>query len=112
MLGVDYNYYFVEFGGTLIPAEDFRYYSRKAASYVNAVTGNRAHESCLDAVRDCICALAELYYADDNNERIASESVGALMTSYREDQRPIDQKLCEACRRYLMHTGLLYRGVM
>lgn len=109
---VDYNYYFAEFGGNLIPAERFRYYSRQAKSYVNALTRGRAEQSGIDAVRDCICELAELYYADDNNDRVASESIGALMMSYREDQRPLEQKLSEACRRYLMHTGLLYRGVM
>lgn len=109
---VDYDYYFSEFGGNLIPAEQFRYYERKSAAYVNAMTCNRAVESELDVVRDCVCAIAELYYSHDNNDRVASESVGALTMSYREDQHPIEQKLSDVCRCYLMHTGLLYRGVV
>lgn len=109
---VDYDYYVTTFGGNLVPAERFSYYSRQAVSYVMAATFQRAAASGLSEVRDCICELSELYFADDTNDRVASESVGALMVSYREDMRPLEQKLSEVCRRYLMHTGLLYRGVV
>lgn len=132
---VDYSYYKCMFLGNAIKEEDFDRFSRKAERFVAYATVNKAiltSGEILNSVKDCICELAECYASFDKIEKqalgegekvITSESVGTWSVSYdtsaqrtntdiATDVTQRDKKLYSIVKQYLVHTGLLYRGVM
>lgn len=132
---VDFNYYQDMFLGKAIKEEDFDRFSRKAERFVAYATVNKAiltNEEILNSVKECICELAECYASFDKIEKqalgegekiITSESVGTWSASYdtsaqrtsidiATDVTQRDKKLYSIVKQYLVHTGLLYRGVM
>lgn len=132
---VDFNYYQDMFLGKAIKEEDFDRFSRKAERFVAYATVNKAiltNGEILNSVKECICELAECYASFDKIEKqalgegekiITSESVGTWSASYdtsaqrtsidiATDVTQRDKKLYSIVKQYLVHTGLLYRGVM
>lgn len=95
-----YQYYTSEYYGRLIEKEEFDRLSTRAQKAVEQFTAYRAQEDKIpqlpervqDQVKDCICAVAELEYIVEQNEKVArgaqqsqvikSRSVGAVSESY------------------------------
>ncbi len=125
----DYAYYTSTFFGDMIPEEKFEKYATHASDFIDYFTFGRAAANAeLPAVKKCCCALAEQYMTIESVQGaaaakvtadgiIASESVGSHSRSFRsgvEAAQAMDAenaKLAAIGRRYLLPTGLLYRGV-
>lgn len=124
----DYTYYTGEFYGDMIPEEKFPKYATAASDFIDYFTMGRASAQAeLPAVKKCCCALAEQHMTIDAVKKavnakvtddgiIASESVGSHSRSFKngaEGAQALDaeeKKLAAIARRYLLPTGLLYRG--
>lgn len=79
----DFNYYQNEYGGKVIEsADDFTHFGRKAERRMDAITGNKLQfafptkKKDKEAVKDCLCELAEFLYQLDTYQRAAMDSVG------------------------------------
>lgn len=125
----DYAYYTGTFFGDMIPEDKFDKYATHASDFIDYFTfGRAAANADLPAVKKCCCALAEQYMTIESVQGaaaakvtadgiIASESVGSHSRSFRsgvEAAQALDAenaKLATIGRRYLLPTGLLYRGV-
>ena len=118
----DYSYYTDSFYGSLIPMQDFPKYATEASDFIDYLTwGKAASYTATDAVKKCCCALAEQYVTIQNardraasaSGEIQSESVGSHSRSFRSGAEVIqaaNAELGNIARRYLLPTGLLYRG--
>ena len=63
MIYADYEYYATVYRGTALDEEQFCGLARKASAYVDYITMSRARSAAgdkLEAVQNCVCALAEL----------------------------------------------------
>lgn len=122
---VDFDYYCTIFLGQELTEENFPYYSKQAERYLNFVTAGRYKDVCeehLEAVKDCICELAELELQQKNlqtkiesGQVISSESVGSYSASYVTpeviENDGLTKQRYHIVKKYLAVTGLLYRGV-
>ena len=118
----DYNYYTTVFYGTILTQEQFPKYATAASDFIDYITyGKAAANADLPAVKKCCCALADQYVAIQNAQaraaassgEIQSESVGSHSRTFRSGAEIIqaaEAGLGAIARRYLLPTGLLYRG--
>lgn len=122
-----YCYYVGEYFGTLLSETEFHANASKASDYIDYLTFRKAQKSDDDAVKKCCCALAE-QYALINKARVAasatiredgeiqSETVGSHSRTFRSSSdaaqsiTAAEAELANIARRYLLPTGLLYRG--
>lgn len=121
---VSYGYYRDDHGGTAVSEEDFPPLVRKAEAYIQYLTGGRAADSQLDAVKDAVCAVCDVYAAEEekvkaqkDTREIASEDNDGYSVSYvtegqagQTHEETLRQKAYQAAYPYLALTGLLYRG--
>lgn len=79
----DYDYYSTEYGGKM-SADDFKRFSRRAERRIDGITGNKlqfaypANERSIEAVKDCVCELADFLYQIDAYNASAMESMGTV----------------------------------
>lgn len=131
-----YDYYIGVYMGDAIASCDWARLERRAADYLDYITLGRAKSYTADnSVKDCVCALAEQIQAKQVAERAIREvtqraattqekssvSVGNYSESYRSSDsitsqlrsltQEADKRCLDICQRYLLHTGLLYRGI-
>lgn len=124
----NFDYYTEKFYGVMIPEDQYNRYAMEATDFIDYFTMGKAKNSAeLPEVMKCCCALAEQYMTIDATRRaasakvtdegiIASESVGSHSRSFRngaEGAQAVEaanKELANIARRYLMPTGLLYRG--
>ena len=125
----DYAYYTgEEFYGDLIPEDKYPKYATAASDFIDYMTMGRATENAeMTEVKKCCCALAEQFMSVDAVRKaaaakvtadgiIASESVGSHSRSFRsgvdgtQAVQEAEKELASIVRRYLLPTGLLYRG--
>lgn len=124
----DYTFYRLKFYGDAIPVDLWAKYATAASDFIDYFTMKKAAENKdLDAVKKACCALAEQYMTVDAVKKavaakvttdgiIASESVGSHSRSFRngaEGEQAVTAataELANIARRYLLPTGLLYRG--
>lgn len=127
----DYTFYTTVFFGDQLTAETFPKYATRASDYIDYLTWKKAqsYDDTENTVKKCCCALAEQYMSIDalktaasakvtEDGIIASESVGSHSRSFRngtEAEQAVqeaEKALASIARRYLLPTGLLYRGVL
>lgn len=126
----DYTFYTMDFYGDTIPEDKYDKYATRASDFIDYLTWRKAQDMADDpAVQKCCCALAEQYMSIDalktaasakvtEDGIIASESVGSHSRSFRngsEGEQAVQESekaLASIARRYLLPTGLLYRGVL
>lgn len=128
----DYGYYIGEYlcgKNPAIPDSEFGFWEKQARKEIDARTFGRVKNlaEIPEEVKDCVCAIAEVFYAADHVEKTASE-VGAAgpLVSYSNDgqsgtfandtsgiytESGKQQVIKQLVRKYLIHTGLLYCGV-
>ena len=124
----DYSLYTETLYGELIPEEKFPRYASAASDFIDYFTmGKAANNAELPEVKKCCCALAEQYLLIDTTRKaasakvtdegiIASESVGSHSRSFRngvdgaQAVAALEAELSNIAKRYLLPTGLLYRG--
>lgn len=136
MVYADYDYYLNEYYGRTITDTEFPRLALHASQYLDYITMGKARGNAdLEPLKMCCCALAEQYQAIETAEVLAqkslsagaadgaevqSEAVGSWSRSYRSGgdsaQSAVQAAkegrsvLLDTTKRYLAHTGLLYRG--
>ena len=116
----DLAFYMTEYGGNIIPNEQFQRVITRASTYIKAITFSRVDENNIpEEVKAAACAVAEVIYkAESSTEgEKKSETVGKLSVSYVTEQadgqikeKVLRKKQYAAAYPYFVTTGLLYRG--
>lgn len=93
----------------VIPKEEFPFWARKAAYELDRITCGNIREPT-EAIKLCVCEIAELLYSDDKTGDITSENNDGYAVTYA---KPKSQaaRILDIAKTYLTGTGLLYRGV-
>ena len=131
MTYADFEYYQEYLCGreAVVPEAEFGYWEKAARREIDLVTFDRIprRDVLPEAVRECTCELAELLYKADRLDRQAlADGAPGVLTSYSNDGQSgtfdtsqsvytADGKQAEIrriIRRYLLNTGLMYKGVM
>lgn len=127
-IDVTYSYYTDEYKGRAIAADDFPRYAGEAEMLVNTCTYGRIHhyqlrEDDLQAVKQAVCAVAEIIYGDSQNKlrtggkSVKSENTDGYSVTYVDlpagmtEEQALHQKCYTKIRLYLQDTTLLYPGV-
>ena len=120
----DYDFYQTEYFGKLLTSEEFPEYATRADAWLSELTYNRycspdLSESQLKAVKMAECAVADLWYQlqteQASNPAISKETVGSHSVTYRTGTEAASgwaARIYDTAARYLMTTGLLYRGAI
>lgn len=113
MLTVSYEDYINSYNTdaeSVIPEGRFPHFILKAESYISSLTMGRTGEiSHLDAYRECVFSLAEIYYKKFVRMGVMSENNDGYSASFSDTS--LDKMLLETAVLYLEPTGLLYRGI-
>lgn len=124
MVYADYQYYKTVYMGNTVPEESFPSLAIKASAYVDWSTMNRAKSAtgdAADAVKNAVCALAEIIQdgeklsaiSSDTESPISSETVGGWSRSFgskavsANDLQLIESRKKEAVMMWLAPYGLL-----
>ena len=89
---VTYEYYAEEYGGSLIEEKAFSVMERRAKAYIRQLTyvHGDIFELENDAVKDAVCAAAEVYYQYETNRKTAgtikSENTDGYSVTYVTEQ--------------------------
>lgn len=121
---VTYEYYAEEYGGSLIEENPFSVMERRAKAYIRQLTyvHGDIFELKNDAVKDAVCAAAEVYYQYETNRKTAgtikSENTDGYSVTYVTEQTDgktaeevLKKKAYDAVYPYLLATGWLSRKV-
>ena len=120
----DYSFYTGEYFGKLLTSEEFPEYATRADAWLSELTFGRyaspdLPESQLKAVKMAECAVADLWYQlqteQASNPSISKETVGSHSVTYRTGTEAASgwaARIYDTAARYLMTTGLLYRGAI
>ena len=120
----DYSFYTGEYFGKLLSAEEFPEYATRADAWLSELTFDRytspdLSESQLHAVKMAECAVADLWYQLQaepvSDPSISKETVGSHSVTYRTEAEAasgLAARIYDTAARYLMTTGLLYRGAI
>ena len=120
----DYSFYTGEYFGKLLTSEEFPEYATRADAWLSELTFDRyaspdLSESQLLAVKMAECAIADLWYQlqaeQASNPAISKETVGSHSVTYRTGTEAASgwaARIYDTAARYLMTTGLLYRGAI
>ena len=128
---VDYSYYTLTFGGTLIPQDNFNKLATKASTIIrNRILGKDFTEY-EELVKNTCCEVAEILYNQDLSETkmkevangtqtvITSEKVGdysrnfssAGISELQQVIKDANTQINTVIEENLLLTGLLYSGV-
>ena len=120
----DYSFYTGDYYGKLLSAEEFPEYATRADAWLSELTFGRysspdLSESQLKAVKMAECAVADLCYELQtepvSDPSISKETVGSHSVTYQTEAEAaagLAARIYDAAARYLMTTGLLYRGAI
>lgn len=111
-----YDFYVNQYGGSFIPQADFKRVENKARAAINQLTFNRIDWEQADSnIKMCLCELAEHIIQSEKvlqGSAIASETVGEHSINYAgcSEKETSSGSEREIVSKYLLHTGLMYRG--
>ena len=105
----DFDYYVSEYGGTELDSGSFKQLSLRASALVNSYTFGRAEASELDAVKDAVCAVAEVIHRHEKNKNIKSENNDGYSVTYSEQECKLSDDIYNTVMTHLQHTGLTRR---
>lgn len=110
---VDYEFYSTNFGGK-VAENEFTKLEIQASTLIDYYTFNRIKE-VNDKIKYAVCELIDYLKELERNggKEISQESIGSQSVSYAtgENQLTAEQKKFNIVKKYLGHSGLLYRGV-
>lgn len=114
---IDYGFYKTNWNGKASEAS-FNQLNIRATSIIDYYTFNRL--KCLETVDDnikyAICELLDELYRREatGGKEVTSETVGTYSITYatsQDNDKSIENKQKSIIKKWLGHTGLLYRGV-
>lgn len=116
----DLAFYMTEYGGNIIPNEQFQRVITRASTYIKAITFSRVDENNIpEEVKAAACAVAEVIYkAESSTEgEKKSENTDGYSVTYVTEQTDgeikeviLRKKQYAAAYPHLVLTGLLNRG--
>ena len=118
----DYSFYTGEYYGKLLSSEEFPEYATRADAWLSELTFGRysspdLSDSQLKAVKMAECAVADLWFQylteAASNPAISKETVGSHSVTYRSGTEAASSwaaRIYDTAAKYLLTTGLLYRG--
>lgn len=110
MAYADWAYYNTTYAGNVISEQDFPRLMQRASSYIDRITGGRAASySPADPVKMATCAVAEVWYNNEQGGEVVSQSVGSWSKTYARKVKSDEARLYDAAVMYLANTGLLSR---
>lgn len=102
----------------VIDSTAFNFYAREASAVIKKHTFDRVTEPVPEEVQLCCCELAEKIYVRDKqrnaNGGVSSESVGGWSKSYESSEaqeKQFNTEVKNIISKWLLSTGLLYRGI-
>ncbi len=130
---IDYDFYVNKYMGDM-PEENFEKLALRASAEVRKNIFNRDITDYKDEVQMATCSVADILFkieqlesrknklvsSNANDKVVSSESVGDLSRTFANTTNLTDlekeisnqkNKILEEIRLYLLHTGLLHRGV-
>ena len=106
----DLIFYNESFGGNCkIPADEFSVWERRAEKILSKMSGGKSDGEDIEAVKMCICEIAELLYAENKRNGILTENNDGYSVRY--EYGDIKTKISEIASIWLSGTDILYRGV-
>ena len=117
-----YEFYRNVYYGEILTAEDFPKYATRADAYLSELTYGRytdttLPETTITAVKMAECSVADLCFSTESQSAVSSaiskETVGSHSVTYRtgsDATKTLSARIREVAERYLLSTGLLYRG--
>lgn len=112
---VDYEFYSQTYGGK-VPEILFNKLATQASAIIDYYTFNRIKEAD-NNVKYATCELIDYIknIEDKGGQEVASEKVGTHSMTYvagnKDGIDPIKKKQRDIVKKWLGHTGLMYRGV-
>jgi hypothetical protein len=121
----DYTFYennYLHGRAAKIPEKEFVYWSEMASVEIQRMTFNRsdhAPESLSEVIGKCCCEVAEKLYSAES----AKDKNGLILQSYSNDgesgtyvvdnltESAVRKSVSSIIRKWLLTTGLIYRGV-
>ncbi|MBD5554057.1 MAG: hypothetical protein HDQ95_01565 [Roseburia sp.] len=79
----NHDYYITEYGGKM-SADDFKRFARRAERRIDSITGGKlqyafpANDRDIEAVKDCVCELADFLWQIDSYNNASMESIGTV----------------------------------
>lgn len=110
VLNVDYEYYTNTFYGVSIPEALFNSMAFKAKALVNQFVSGKDTGEYEEELKAAMCAVAEVLCQEHVRDGKASENTDGYSVSF-DTSKSVEDKAYSAARAFLIHTGLLYRGV-
>lgn len=110
---VDYDFYSTTYGGS-VSSTEFTKLEIQSSSIVDFYTLNRIDKTDVsDKIKLAVCELVDYLKELEaiGGKEIASESVGSHSVSYVTNNTSSEDKKYSIVKKYLGHTGLMYRGV-
>lgn len=108
---VSYSYYVEIYRGTEIESsEEFERLAMRASEYIYEKTLGRAGCYTSDPVKKACCAIAEAIFEEEKHSGKISESVGSWSVNYSSKENT-ESRMYNILKKYLLPTGLLYRGM-
>jgi hypothetical protein len=114
-LKIYYLFYKKEYSGKSKESEISMYFNR-AESYITDITLGKSNkikkdDSEYSPIMFCVCEIADILRDYDNGDLLKSESVGGDRYEKVAQGDTLNEIIYNICRRRLLSTGLLYRGV-
>jgi hypothetical protein len=126
---VDFSFYNEQFHGTKIEEKKFLQASLRASVFIKYITFGRVSDSFesdypkyVDDIKMATCAVADVFYLSDKRKQqhdgreVLSEHNDGYIVSFADVETTgnyfEEQQAMRAAYPYLIHTGLLYRGVV
>lgn len=110
-----YDFYKDVYGGDKIPSKYFSRISIKASYIINKYTFNRVtKDNITDDIQIATCALSDKIYKIEQDGGIKiSETIGKQSVTYvRGNSNTTEEDIYyKTVYDYLVHTGLMYRGL-
>lgn len=130
---IDMNYYYLTFGGDLIPQNSFNEFATRASNKVRNRIFNRDISSFENEVKNATCSVANILYNQYLNKNkiqnvingtdkiITSEKVGDYSRNINNisindlqvisSDESVEKEINQTIEDYLLFTGLLYAGI-
>lgn len=111
---VDYSFYSNTFKGSTIPDAAFEQCALRASRHIDLITFGRIQDfgvsdEILIDVKLATCAAAEALYKVGQHDDVASETVGKVSVTYKDNS--VEGSMTSAVEPYLFKTGLLSRCI-
>lgn len=110
---VNFGYYYGSYcmgQKPLLEAEQFEKYKTFAERYLASICTAEVPSGCEDAVKDCICTIAERIFTEQKRAGIKSENIDGYSVAFA-DQPCLRKQLFDIALVYLGKDGLIYAGV-